>query len=106
MLDAPTITNLIISTIVSLLGAWVFLLLIFVISLSIYSPKATNYKGTINAELCDKLLDGKLKTFFDKYPNQLSNGVEMFLDGTTNISEDEASFFEKELRGDEFYGIT
>ena len=59
----------------------------------------TNYKETINAELCDKLLDGKLKIFFDKYPNQLSNGVELFLDGTTNISEDEASFFEEELRG-------
>ena len=65
----------------------------------------TNYKGTINAELCDKLLDGKLKIFFDKYPNQLSNGVELFLDGTTNISEDEASFFEEDLRGMIFMGL-
>lgn len=47
------------------------------------------YKGIVNAELCNELLNNEMKEFFEKYPEELT--------ASRPITEQDVKFYKKEL---------
>lgn len=57
-----------------------------------------NYKGAINSKYCNNLLNNELKDFFEKYPEELNNSLSMYGNWQTNITKQEESFYNKEIK--------
>lgn len=58
----------------------------------------TNYKGAVNAEYCNNLLNNQLNNFFNKYPNELNNPVSIYGNWQTNITEQDKEFYSQEIK--------
>lgn len=59
---------------------------------------STKYDGVLNADKCNELLNGRLKKFFEKYPQELFEPV-LFTGfwGNTNITDNDIKFYKKEI---------
>lgn len=58
----------------------------------------TRYKGALDANYCNKLLNLDLKEFFEKYPKELTNAVLLNCKEETNITNEDKKFYKKEIK--------
>lgn len=61
-----------------------------------YAEK-TKYKGVLNANYANELLNNQLKDFFDKYPEELHNIAMLSFLGQNNITEEEIKKYNLEI---------
>ena len=57
-----------------------------------------NYKGAIDSEYCNNLLNNELKEFFEKHAEELTNKVLFNLMGENNITKEDVKFYKKEIK--------
>lgn len=57
-----------------------------------------NYKGALDADYCNNLINNELKDFFEKYPKELNNSLSMHGNWENNITKQDEEFYNKEIK--------